>query len=68
MHHPDLTRYGTNAEADRAVLNGGLAMAWTAITLASRETHRASLVERLGRRPRGADLGRLGTRAGRGRG
>ncbi|MFE2720841.1 M20 family metallopeptidase [Kitasatospora sp. NPDC059327] len=57
MHHPDFTRYGTSAEADRAVLDGGLAMAWTAIALASGDTHRASLLERLGRRPRGADLG-----------
>ncbi|MFC9325702.1 amidohydrolase [Kitasatospora sp. NPDC057015] len=56
MHHPDFTRYGTGAGADRAVLDGGLAMAWTAIALAADETHRASLLERLARRPRQAAL------------
>ncbi|MFG2819946.1 hypothetical protein ACGFX4_11030 [Kitasatospora sp. NPDC048365] len=37
--------------ADRAVLDGGLAMAWTAIALATGESHRTSLLERLARRP-----------------
>ncbi|MER5951856.1 amidohydrolase [Streptomyces sp. NPDC001904] len=47
MHNPEFTRYGTSAGADRAVLDGGLAMAWTAIALATDEGHRASLLARL---------------------
>lgn len=35
MHNPEFTRYGTTPQADRAVLDGGLAMAWTAIDLAT---------------------------------
>ncbi|MEU6210421.1 M20 family metallopeptidase [Streptomyces sp. NPDC047023] len=46
MHHPDFTRYGTTGAADRAVLDGGLAMAWTAITLATDPAHRARLLTR----------------------
>ncbi|MFE6887141.1 amidohydrolase [Streptomyces sp. NPDC057694] len=47
MHNPEFTRYGTSAGADRAVLDGGLAMAWTAIALATAEDHRAALLTRL---------------------
>ncbi|MER6998128.1 hypothetical protein [Streptomyces sp. NPDC000410] len=47
MHHPDFTRYGTTAAADRAVLDGGLAMAWTAIDLATDPGHRQRLLRRL---------------------
>ncbi len=47
MHNPEFTRYGTSAGADRAVLDGGLAMAWTAIAPATTEDHRASLPARL---------------------
>ncbi|MFE0647168.1 amidohydrolase [Streptomyces sp. NPDC059534] len=46
MHHPDFTRYGTTSAADRAVLDGGLAMAWTAIDLATDPDQRARLLER----------------------
>ncbi|MEV6683138.1 M20 family metallopeptidase [Streptomyces erythrochromogenes] len=52
MHHPDFTRYGTTDAADRAVLDGGLAMAWTAITLATDPTHRARLLARRADRTR----------------
>ncbi|MGW5781838.1 amidohydrolase [Streptomyces sp. NPDC003863] len=44
MHHPDFTRYGTTAAADRAVLDGGLAMAWTAIDLATDPAQRERLL------------------------
>ncbi|MGW4054182.1 M20 family metallopeptidase [Streptomyces sp. NPDC004779] len=47
MHNPEFTRYGTTPGADRAVLDGGLAMAWTALDLASDDTHRATLAQRL---------------------
>lgn len=50
MHNPEFTRYGTSAGADRAVLDGGLAMAWTAIALASDDGHRARLLARLAER------------------
>ncbi|WP_326657218.1 amidohydrolase [Streptomyces sp. NBC_00385] len=50
MHNPEFTRYGTSAGADRAVLDGGLAMAWTAIGLAADESHRARLLARLAER------------------
>ncbi|MGW4926524.1 amidohydrolase [Streptomyces parvulus] len=50
MHNPEFTRYGTSAGADRAVLDGGLAMAWTALALASDEGHRARLLARLAER------------------
>ncbi|KIX78060.1 hypothetical protein SF23_08875 [Streptomyces sp. MBRL 10] len=46
MHHPDFTRYGTTGAADRAVLYGGLAMAWTAVTVATDPAHRARLLAR----------------------
>ncbi len=46
MHHPDFTRYGTTAAADLAVLDGGLAMAWTVIDLATDPAQRARLLER----------------------
>lgn len=48
MHNPEFTRYGTTAGADRAVLDGGLALAWTAIGLATDENHRVRLLDRLG--------------------
>ncbi|MFI0924049.1 M20 family metallopeptidase [Streptomyces sp. NPDC021012] len=44
MHHPDFTRYGTTPAADRAVLDGGLAMAWTAIDLATDPAQRERLL------------------------
>ncbi|WP_420037714.1 amidohydrolase [Streptomyces sp. cg28] len=50
MHNPEFTRYGTSAGADLAVLDGGLAMAWTTLALATDETHRASLLSRLAAR------------------
>ncbi|MFB9368100.1 amidohydrolase [Kitasatospora sp. NPDC001664] len=50
MHHPDFTRYGTGDGADRAVLDGGLAMAWTALALATDDGHRARLLDRLAAR------------------
>ncbi|MFJ7299465.1 amidohydrolase [Streptomyces sp. NPDC099088] len=51
MHNPDFTRYGVSAGADRAVLDGGLAMAWTTIALATDENHRSDLLTRLTDRP-----------------
>ncbi|MEU9716248.1 M20 family metallopeptidase [Streptomyces sp. NPDC047976] len=53
MHNPEFTRYGVTAQADRAVLDGGLLMAWTAIDLATAPDHRRSLLTRLAAR-RGA--------------
>lgn len=50
MHNPEFTRYGITAAADRAVLDGGLAMAWTAIGLAADDRHRTRLLERLAAR------------------
>lgn len=50
MHNPEFTRYGVGAGADRAVLDGGLAMAWTAIELATDTNHRRSLLTRLATR------------------
>ncbi|MGW6536164.1 amidohydrolase [Streptomyces sp. NPDC055051] len=47
MHNPEFTRYGTTPGADRAVLDGGLAMAWTALDLATDDTHRTTLAQRL---------------------
>ncbi|MEU4272566.1 amidohydrolase [Streptomyces sp. NPDC026092] len=47
MHNPEFTRYGTTPQADRAVLDGGLAMAWTAIDLATDPAHREALLSRL---------------------
>ncbi|MEU2657905.1 amidohydrolase [Streptomyces sp. NPDC007325] len=52
MHNPEFTRYGTTPGADRAVLDGGLAMAWTALDLATDDTHRATLTRRLKARSR----------------
>ncbi|WP_374769182.1 amidohydrolase [Streptomyces sp. NBC_01463] len=51
MHNPEFTRYGTSPGADRAVLDGGLAMAWTALALATDQDHRTSLLTRLAERP-----------------
>ncbi|MFF8596665.1 hypothetical protein ACF061_35645 [Streptomyces sp. NPDC015220] len=50
MHNPDFTGYGTTASADRAVLDGGLAMAWTAVGLATDEEQRGRLLTRLAER------------------
>ncbi|MER5760272.1 amidohydrolase [Streptomyces sp. NPDC002082] len=50
MHNPEFTRYGVTAQADRAVLDGGLAMAWTVIGLATDPEHRRSLLARLAAR------------------
>lgn len=50
MHNPEFTRYGVTAQAGRAVLDGGLAMAWTAIGLATDPEHRRSLLARLAAR------------------
>ncbi|MGW2017762.1 amidohydrolase [Streptomyces sp. NPDC001927] len=50
MHNPEFTRYGTTPQADRAVLDGGLAMAWTAIDLATDPAHREALLSRLAAR------------------
>ncbi|MEU3343541.1 M20 family metallopeptidase [Streptomyces sp. NPDC006700] len=50
MHNPDFTRYGTTAGADLAVLDGGLAMAWTALGLATDEEQRSRLLKRLAER------------------
>ncbi|MEU8761433.1 amidohydrolase [Streptomyces sp. NPDC048659] len=44
MHNPEFTRFGTTPAADRAVLDGGLAMAWTAIALASDAAQRRRLL------------------------
>ncbi|MFE9040511.1 amidohydrolase [Streptomyces sp. NPDC012421] len=52
MHNPEFTRYGTTPGADRAVMDGGLAMAWTALDLATDDTHRATLARRLKARTR----------------
>ncbi|MFG2295935.1 amidohydrolase [Streptomyces sp. NPDC048603] len=51
MHNPEFTRYGVTDAADRAVLDGGLAMAWTVIGLATDPHHRAGLLARLAARP-----------------
>ncbi|MEV0581255.1 amidohydrolase [Streptomyces sp. NPDC050392] len=51
MHNPEFTRYGTSPGADRAVLDGGLAMAWTALALATDQDQRTSLLTRLAERP-----------------
>ncbi|GHH83309.1 amidohydrolase [Kitasatospora indigofera] len=50
MHNPAFTRFGTSPQADRAVLDGGLAMAWTTLDLALAPAHRASLLTRLAAR------------------
>ncbi|MFE5616267.1 M20 family metallopeptidase [Streptomyces sp. NPDC056524] len=47
MHNPEFTRYGTTPQADLALLEGGLAMAWTAIGLATDDAQRTSLLTRL---------------------
>lgn len=45
-HQPEFTAHCITAEADKAVLDGALAMAWTAIDLAQDEPTRARLVGR----------------------
>ncbi|AJT62120.1 hypothetical protein [Streptomyces chattanoogensis] len=47
MHNPGFTRRGITAGADRTVLEGGLALAWTALAQAVDEGHRARLLRRL---------------------
>ncbi|MFF2805697.1 hypothetical protein ACFVT2_00695 [Streptomyces sp. NPDC058000] len=49
LHNPEFTRYGTTPSADRALLDGGLAMAWTALSLAQ-STHRTRLLAHLAAR------------------
>ncbi|GAA4987866.1 M20 family metallopeptidase [Yinghuangia aomiensis] len=44
MHNPDFTRFGTTPGADKALLDGGLAMAWTAVTLAEDPATRTRLL------------------------
>lgn len=44
MHNPEFTRYGTTPGADKAVLDGGLAMAWTAVDLATTDALRTRLL------------------------
>lgn len=46
MHNPDFTRYGITPAADRAVLDGGLAMAWTTIGVATDDALRRGLITR----------------------
>ncbi len=43
-HHPDFAAACATASADRAVLDGGVAMAWTAITAATRPALRERLL------------------------
>lgn len=50
MHNPEFTRYGVTPAADRAVLDGGLAMAWTAIAMATDPDHRGALLSALATR------------------
>lgn len=49
-HNPELTRFGTTPGADKAVLDGGLAMAWTAVAVASDEAARERLLAALSSR------------------
>lgn len=51
MHNPEFTRFGITTQADRTVLDGGLAMAWTTIAMATDDVHRADLLDRLTARP-----------------
>lgn len=44
MHNPEFTRYGVTPGADLAVLDGGLAMAWTAIAMATDPDKRTALL------------------------
>ncbi|WP_220377935.1 amidohydrolase [Streptomyces inhibens] len=55
-HHPEFTRYGASDGADRAVLDGGLAMAWTAPALATDASHHTSLLGRLAGRQTGTTV------------
>ncbi|MDP5313769.1 M20 family metallopeptidase [Streptomyces poriferorum] len=55
MHNPEFTRFGTTPGADKAVLDGGLAMAWTAITLATTDTIRQRLLAAVADRPARAE-------------
>jgi len=57
MHNPEFTAYGTTPGADKAVLDGGLAMAWTAITLATNDPIRDRLLAGLASRRAGTDAG-----------
>lgn len=43
-HQPEFTAHCVTPDADRALLDGAIAMAWTAIDLASDEDMRASLI------------------------
>lgn len=45
-HQPEFTAAAASANADRAVIDGAVAMAWTVIDIATDETERARLTER----------------------
>lgn len=47
-HQPEFTAHCATPAADKAVLDGGLAMAWTAIDLAQDATIRRRLLQRVG--------------------
>ncbi|MGH9709350.1 MAG: amidohydrolase, partial [Candidatus Acidiferrales bacterium] len=47
-HQPEFTAHCITAEADKAVLDGALAMAWTAIEMAGNVALRARLVKNPG--------------------
>ncbi len=51
-HHPDFTAFCATDTADRAVCDGAIAMAWTAIDAALDETVRARLIARAGAQPK----------------
>jgi amidohydrolase len=51
-HHPDFTAFCATDTADRAVCDGAIAMAWTAIDAALDETVRARLIARAGAPPK----------------
>ena len=45
-HQPEFTAHCVKADADKAVLDGGLAMAWTTIDIAQNPALRARLMQR----------------------
>ena len=47
-HHPEFTAHSPPPAADKAVIDGGLAMAWTAIDLATNVKVRGRLLQRVG--------------------
>ncbi|MFI8996531.1 M20 family metallopeptidase [Streptomyces sp. NPDC053542] len=50
QHTPEFAAAGTSEGADRAVLDGAVAMAWTGVSLAADPGHRARLLADAGRR------------------